>query len=284
MKIFRTGMELQTHIKELKGKKQKIGFVPTMGALHNGHLSLVAEAAKENNVVIVSIFVNPTQFNKANDLKNYPRNEAADIETLKNTACNLVYIPTAEEIYPNKESKKKKYEFGRIVEIMEGEQRPGHFDGEATVVSRLFNIVKPNNAYFGQKDFQQFILIKTLANKFLASLKINVVRCPIIREKDGLAMSSRNVRLEESQRKSVSLISKTLFEAKNNYQNYSVIELKEKIKTLINTDKQLKLEYIEIVSDPELNKITEWDKEQKMVACIAVQVGNVRLIDNVYFN
>ncbi|RLD84359.1 MAG: pantoate--beta-alanine ligase [Bacteroidetes bacterium] len=284
MEIFKTGKHLQAHIENLKLKKLKVGFVPTMGALHDGHLSLIKAASKANDVVMVSIFVNPTQFNKPTDLKNYPRNEDSDIKILENSACDIVFIPTVDEIYPNENSMKKKYNFGHIVEIMEGEHRPGHFDGVAMVVSRLFQITKPNNAYFGQKDFQQFILIKTLSDKHLSDLSINVVCCPIIREKDGLAMSSRNILLDKNQRKSAALISKTLFEAKNIYKTYSVKELKENIKTAINADKKLKLEYIEIVSDPELNKITQWDDGQKMVACIAVQVGGVRLIDNVYFN
>lgn len=284
MEIFKTGKHLQAHIEKLKLKKLKIGFVPTMGALHDGHLSLISVAVKANDAVVVSIFVNPTQFNKPDDLKNYPRNVDSDIKILENSGCDMVFIPTVDEIYPEKDSMKKKYNFGKIVEILEGKHRPGHFDGVAMVISRLFKIVKPNNAYFGQKDFQQFILIKKLADKYLSSLNINVVRCPIIREKDGLAISSRNVLLEENQRKSVALISKTLFEAKNIYQNYSVIELKEKIKTAVNADKNLNLEYIEIVSDPELYEITQWDYKKKMVACIAVQVGNIRLIDNVYLN
>ncbi len=284
MDIFKTGNHLQAHIEKLKLQKLKIGFVPTMGALHDGHLSLVAAAATENDMVVVSIFVNPMQFNKSDDLKNYPRDVDSDLKILENSECDLVFVPSVDEMYPNEDSMKKKYDFGKIVEIMEGKHRPSHFDGVATVVSRLFNIVKPHNAYFGQKDFQQFILIKTLADKYLTNLNINVIRCPIIREKDGLAMSSRNVRLNKEQRESAVLISKTLFEAQNIYQNYSVIELKEKIKKAINADKNLGLEYIEIVSSPELNEITNWDDKQKMVACIAVQVGNVRLIDNVYLN
>ncbi|MEN8120090.1 MAG: pantoate--beta-alanine ligase [Bacteroidota bacterium] len=284
MEIFKTGKHLQAHIEKLKLKKLKIGFVPTMGALHDGHLSLVAAAAKENDAVLVSIFVNPTQFNKPDDLKNYPRDVESDIKMLENSGCDMVFIPAVNEIYPDQDSMKINYNFGKIVEIMEGKHRPGHFDGVAMVVSRLFQITKPDNAYFGQKDFQQFILIKTLADKYLSDLNINVVRCPIIREKDGLAMSSRNVLLKKDQRISTALISKILFDAKNNYSNFSVKELKERIKATINSDRNLKLEYIEIVSDPELNEIISWDNEQKMVACIAVQVGDVRLIDNIYLN
>lgn len=284
MEIFKTREELKHRLVELRAKKRKIGFVPTMGALHEGHLSLVCDAAKENDIVVVSIFVNPTQFNNPDDLKKYPRNVEADLQILEKTVCDIVYLPEVNDIYPDEASLKTQYRFGKIVEIMEGKHRPGHFDGVALVVGRLFNIVEPHNAYFGQKDLQQFILIKTLAKKYLSDLGVNVHRCPIIRENDGLAMSSRNVRLNKQQRKSAALISKTLFDSKKNYNSYSVTELKEKIALDINADKNLELEYIEFVSDPNLDEISEWDTEQNMVACIAVQVGNVRLIDNVYLN
>ncbi|OQY02832.1 MAG: pantoate--beta-alanine ligase [Bacteroidetes bacterium 4572_117] len=284
MNIFNTIKHLQEHIENRKIEKKKIGFVPTMGALHNGHLSLVSAAGKENDIVVVSIFVNPTQFNKQDDLKNYPRNISSDIKILENSTCDIVFIPEENEIYPDTGSMAKKYNFGKIVEIMEGKHRPGHFDGVATVVGRLFNIVKPNNAYFGQKDFQQLALIKELVNRHLTDLRINIHGCPIVREKDGLAMSSRNVRLNVDERKSAALISKTLFEAKKHFARYPVKILKEKITTEINADKNLKLEYIEIVTDTGLDEIKQWDVKQKMVACIAVQVGNVRLIDNVYIN
>ena len=284
MQIFNKSKLLQDYITKLKTENKNIGFVPTMGALHNGHLSLITAASKDSDIIVVSIFVNPTQFNKSDDLKNYPRNIDSDLAILENSACDIVFIPSVDEIYPDKSSMKVEYDFGKIVEIMEGKHRPGHFDGVAMVVSKLFNIVKPDNAYFGQKDFQQLILIKTLANKYLSELNINIIGCPIIRENDGLAMSSRNVRLNDEQRKSATLISKTLFEASNNYKKYSVNELKMEIINSINLDNNLKIEYIEIVSSPELNEITEWNDNKKIVACIAVQLGDVRLIDNVYFN
>ena len=284
MEIFKTGKELNQSLVELREKKRKIGFVPTMGALHDGHLSLICEAAKENDIVVVSIFVNPTQFNNPDDLKKYPRNVDSDLQILQKTVCDIVYLPEVDDIYPDEDSLKTVYDFGKIVEIMEGRHRPGHFDGVAMVVGRLFNIVEPHNAYFGQKDFQQFILIKTLAKKYLSNLNINVHRCPIIREEDGLAMSSRNVLLSNEQRKSAALISKILFDAKEKYKEQTVEEFKEDIKLKINADKNLELEYIEFVTDPELDEITRWDNGQSLVACIAVQVGNVRLIDNVYLN
>ncbi len=284
MEVFEKADTVSKFIDKLKAEGKKIGFVPTMGALHRGHLSLIEAARKDNDIVVASIFVNPTQFNNPNDLKNYPRNLDRDLKLLEDNNCDLVFTPSVSEIYPDENSKKSEYHFGKIVKVMEGKFRPGHFDGVANVVSRLFKIIKPDNAYFGQKDFQQYILIKTLADKYLSDLHIQVHRCPIIREKDGLAMSSRNVLLNPEQRKSSALISKTLFWAKDNYQKYTVDELKKQIADKINADKNLKIEYIEFVSDPELDEISNWDSEQKIVACIAVQVGDVRLIDNIYLS
>jgi len=284
MEVFEKADTVSKFIDKLKAEGKKIGFVPTMGALHRGHLSLIEAARKDNDIVVASIFVNPTQFNNPNDLKNYPRNLDRDLKLLEDNNCDLVFTPSVLEIYPDENSKKSEYHFGKIVEVMEGKFRPGHFDGVANVVSRLFKIIKPDNAYFGQKDFQQYILIKTLADKYLSDLHIQVHRCPIIREKDGLAMSSRNVLLNPEQRKSSALIAKTLFWAKDNYQKYTVDELKKQIADKINADKNLKIEYIEFVSDPELDEISNWDSEQKIVACIAVQVGDVRLIDNIYLS
>lgn len=284
MEVFENAVSVSEQIIKLKTAGKKIGFVPTMGALHDGHLSLIEAARKDNDIVVASIFVNPTQFNNPNDLKNYPRNLDRDLKLLEKNNCDLVFTPSVSEIYPNENSKKSEYHFGKIVEVMEGKFRPGHFDGVANVVSRLFKIIKPDNAYFGQKDFQQYILIKTLADKYLSDLNIQIHRCPIIREKDGLAMSSRNVLLSPEQRKSSALISQTLFWAKDNYQKYTVDELKKQITDKINADKNLKIEYIEFVSDPELDELTDWKIERKIVACIAVQVGDVRLIDNIYFN
>ena len=284
MEVFEKADLLRKQIDKLKADGMSIGFVPTMGALHQGHLSLIENARKKNDIVVASIFVNPTQFNNPNDLKNYPRDLDKDLKLLEKNNCDVVFTPSVSEIYPDENSKKSEYHFGKIVEVMEGKFRPGHFDGVANVVSRLFKIVQPDNAYFGQKDFQQYILIKTLADKYLSDLNIQVHRCPIIREPDGLAMSSRNVLLSPQQRKSAVLISQTLFWAKDNYQKLSVNELKKAITDKINADNNLKVEYIEFVTDPDLDEVNEWAKDRKIVACIAVQVGKVRLIDNVYFN
>ncbi|MBN1252505.1 MAG: pantoate--beta-alanine ligase [Bacteroidales bacterium] len=275
---------LRNKLEVLKKSGKKIGFVPTMGALHDGHISLINCAEKQNDIIVVSIFVNPTQFNNINDLTTYPRNNDKDIEILKKTKCKFLFLPSVEEIYPDDKSKEIKYNFGYLTTVMEGKYRPSHFDGVALVVSKLFNIVKPNNAYFGQKDFQQFIVIQHLANYFLSELNINVIRCPIIREADGLAMSSRNIRLNNIQRESAVLISKTLFEAKEKFIKLSVNDLKAWINDKINQDENLVVEYIEIVTDPDLIEITDWNTKDKIVACIAVNVGDIRLIDNVYFN
>ena len=283
MEIIEKANLLSKKIEILKINKS-IGFVPTMGALHKGHLSLIDCASKENDIVIVSVFVNPTQFNNSSDLKSYPRNFNDDIEILKKTKCDFLFLPSEKEMYPNEQSKEVNYDFGYITTVMEGKFRPSHFDGVALVVSKLFNIVHPNNAYFGQKDFQQFIVIQKLASKFLKHLDINVIRCPIIREDDGLAMSSRNVRLSNEQRKASVLISKTLFKAKENYKNYLIDDLKTWIKNSINKDINLNVEYVEIVTDPDMLDIRNWNILDKIVACIAVNVGNIRLIDNVYFN
>jgi len=282
MEIIKNVNILTNKLSILK-KSKSIGFVPTMGALHKGHLSLVKCASENNDIVVVSIFVNPTQFNNGSDLKSYPRNFNDDINILKQVKCDILFLPSENEMYPDEKSKKVNYDFGYLTTIMEGKFRPSHFDGVALIVSKLFNIVKPNNAYFGQKDFQQFIVIQYLASKFLKKLNINVVKCPIIREDDGLAMSSRNIRLNNEQRKSSVLISKTLFNAKKEYKNYSVNNLKTQIKESINKNNNLKIEYIEIVTDPDMFVVDNWNINDKIVVCVAVNVGNIRLIDNVYF-
>ena len=285
MEIIEKADILSEKLNNLKiNKNRSIGFVPTMGALHQGHLSLINCAAKSNDIIVVSIFINPTQFNKSSDLKTYPKNLDNDLKMLKNVKCDFLFLPSEEEMYPDKKSKQVNYDFGYLTSVMEGRFRPSHFDGVALVVSKLFNIVQPTNAYFGQKDFQQFIVIQHLASNFLSHLNINVVRCPIIREDDGLAMSSRNIRLNTEQRKSSALISKTLFKAKEIYKNFNVKDLKKWIEDSINIDNNLEVEYVEIVTDPDMLEVDNWDNKDKTVVCIAVNVGNVRLIDNVYLN
>ena len=285
MKIFETINSLQNKISSLKQTGKSIGFVPTMGALHEGHISLVKCSSKENDITVVSIFVNPTQFNNPEDLKKYPRTIEKDIEKLNNTKTNIIFVPSENEMYPEKDN--RKFDFGNIATVMEGKHRPGHFNGVAQIVSKLFEAVKPNIAYFGQKDFQQYAIIKQLAKKYLSNLNIKIVSCPIIRELDGLAMSSRNVRLNTEQRKNATLISQTLFKAKetNNLKGCgtTVSELKKWVVEQINANKYLQVEYFEIVDNTNLNSIKNWNENNTKVACIAVFCGKIRLIDNLIF-
>ncbi len=284
MKVINKVEELTVELNIFRSKGLSIGFVPTMGALHQGHLSLIETAGKENDLVVMSIFVNPTQFNNSEDLKKYPRDLNKDIELIKKSACSIVFAPDEKDIYPDENSKKSDFNFGLLTKIMEGKFRPSHFDGVAMVVKRLFEIVQPSKAYFGQKDIQQFLVINHLNNHYLADLKITLVKCPIIREPDGLAMSSRNLLLNDDSRKSAGLIAKTLIQAKENYKSFSVEELKKWVIDNINKDTKLKVEYFELVNDPDLEEIKIWDKNKKILACIAVFAGSIRLIDNIYFN
>src|SRR5690554_1193475 len=203
MILVKTIKELKEYLGELR-KNGSVGLIPTMGALHNGHLSLVNEAVRENPVVVVSIFVNPTQFNDPNDLRRYPRNLDADLKMLEPTGCDLVFAPEAEEIYPEPDSYREKFDFGQLEKVMEGKHRPGHFNGVAQVVSKLFHIVEPNKAYFGLKDFQQLAIIKKMVQ--MLKMPVEIVPCPIIREESGLAMSSRNELLSAEERKNAALI------------------------------------------------------------------------------
>jgi pantoate--beta-alanine ligase len=284
MKLIKTIKDLNQELECYKNQAKTVGFVPTMGALHQGHLSLVQIAGLQNDIVVVSIFVNPTQFNNPDDLRNYPRDLSTDLNLLEPTACNIVFAPDEKEIYPDENSKKGNFDFGFLSQVMEGKYRQGHFDGVGIIVKRLFELVKPTRAYFGQKDIQQYLIINKLNNNYLKELNIELVKCPIVREKDGLAMSSRNVLLNSSQRKSACLISQSLFEAQKIYKDFSTESLKKFIIDKINTDANLKVEYFELVSEPDLGLIESWDIKEKILACVAVQVGNVRLIDNIYFN
>jgi pantoate--beta-alanine ligase len=273
-------------IKGLKNKLNEIkeagttGFVPTMGALHAGHISLVQQAVSENKTVVVSIFVNPTQFNDPKDLERYPRNLNTDLKLLEKTGCQIVFAPTSEEIYPEPDT--RKFNFGALETVMEGKHRPGHFNGVAQVVSKLFDIVQPDKAYFGLKDFQQLAIIKEMVLQL--KLPVEIVPCPIVREVSGLAMSSRNELLSAEERKNAAIISKTLFEAKKLSEHKSVRELVEWITKTINKNPYLTVEYVEIVDGRQLQPVKSWDDEGEKVCCVAVFCGKVRLIDNVVFN
>lgn len=257
-----------------------VGFVPTMGALHEGHLSLVKRAVAENSVVVVSVFVNPTQFNDPKDLERYPRTLENDLKLLEPTGCNIVFVPGVKEVYP--EPDLRKFNFGKLETVMEGEHRPGHFNGVAQVVSKLFDMVKPNKSYFGLKDFQQLAIVKNMVKQL--QLPVEIVPCTIIREKNGLAMSSRNELLSDEQRKNASVISETLFKAKELKEQKSLQELKEWVAERINQNPFLDVEYFEIVDDEQLQPVKNWDEKNTKVGCVAVFCGKIRLIDNVVFN
>jgi len=279
MQLYTTIKNLQKVLSEKRSAGNSIGFVPTMGALHQGHLELVKRSVLENDATVVSIFVNPTQFNNANDLLKYPRTLEVDCDLLQTVACTCVFAPEVKEIYPEPDT--RSFIFGDLVTGMEGRFRPGHFNGVAQVVSRLFDIVKPDKAYFGEKDFQQLAVVRELVRQL--DLNIQIIACPIVREKDGLAMSSRNRRLNENQRKQAAIIAKTLFESTEKKNNFSVPELKQWVINQINAASELQVEYFEIVDGITLHPIEKWKDTNNSVGCIAVFAGEVRLIDNVTY-
>jgi len=279
MKLFRTINELQHLLTANKSAGLTIGFVPTMGALHPGHLSLVNRAGRENDRVVVSIFVNPTQFNDPSDLRNYPRTLDADTALLSTCRCDYVFAPSVEEIYPVPDT--RKFDFGSLELVMEGHFRPGHFKGVAQVVSKLFDLVKPDKAYFGLKDFQQYAIIKKMCA--MMKLPIGIVACDIVREADGLAMSSRNALLTPEHRAIAPQIFSTLQKALKEAGQFTPEEVRKHVTDRINSFELLKVEYFEIVDELTLEAITSWDQEGTKVGCIAVFAGNVRLIDNICF-
>ncbi|MGD9555491.1 MAG: pantoate--beta-alanine ligase [Mangrovibacterium sp.] len=272
--------KLKALISEKKGEGKKIGFVPTMGALHAGHLSLVERAGIESDYVVVSIFVNPTQFNDPNDLIRYPKNLERDLSLLEPTACRLVFAPEADAIYPEPDT--RRFDFGQLEQVMEGRFRPGHFNGVAQVVSKLFDLIGPDKAFFGLKDFQQIVIVKAMVKKL--NLPVEIVSCPIIREEEGLAMSSRNERLTPRQRKNAAHIYRTLREARNKARQMNVNELCRWVVEQIDANEDLKTEYFDIVDDETLQRVKSWDEPVNKVGCIAVFCGDVRLIDNLAFN
>jgi pantoate--beta-alanine ligase len=280
MQVFHFKRELVDYLNSLRNLNKTIGLVPTMGALHHGHLSLLSYSLRENDITLATVFVNPAQFNDKNDLLNYPRTLENDIDMLARAKCDLVFCPEADEMYPEPDC--RVFDFGTIGNIMEGLLRPGHFNGVAQIVTKFFDLIKPDKAYFGEKDFQQLAIIKYLVQKF--SYPVDIIACPIIREPDGLAMSSRNRLLSIEQRKRAPLISLTLFEAVKKKNQLNVEEIKKWVVEKINSDSNFKTEYFEIVDDMHLKPISAWNDRSKKVGCIAVRVGNIRLIDNVRFD
>ncbi len=280
MKVFEKVSELQHYLDSLTQSGKKIGFVPTMGALHQGHISLVERGVAENDVCVVSIFVNPIQFNNPDDLKNYPRTLEADLALLAPTGCKVVFTPSEKEVYP--ESDNRVFDLGFLDTIMEGKHRPGHFQGVAKVVNRLFEIVKPTNAYFGEKDFQQIAVLRHMVA--ITKQKVNIVSCPIVREADGLALSSRNRLLTPEHRKNAPFIAKTLLEARNKKNLMSVKELSQWVVNQINSNPFLEVEYFEIANAKNLEILSDWQPNETAIGCITVKAGNVRLIDNIMFD
>ncbi|MDR2087488.1 MAG: pantoate--beta-alanine ligase [Dysgonamonadaceae bacterium] len=280
MKKIDTALDLQKELASERARKKSVGFVPTMGALHQGHLELVKRSAAENDVSVVSIFVNPTQFNDKNDLLKYPRTPDADCRLLEETvADSIVFVPAVEEIYPQPDT--RQFAFGSLVTVMEGKFRPGHFNGVAQVVSRLFEIVAPDKAYFGEKDFQQLAVIRELVKQL--NLPVQIVACPIVREKSGLAMSSRNARLTAVQREEAAIISQTLFESKRRKNNYPPESLKTWVTDRINAAPGFRIEYFDIVDGFTLQSIQKWEDTEYPVGCVAVFAGEIRLIDNIVY-
>ena len=261
---------------KLVNKVDSVGLVPTMGSLHEGHLSLIRRALSENEKVIVSIYVNPLQFNSSDDLKKYPRDIKNDLQKLEALSDIIAYVPNDNEMY-KKDKKKKKYNFGQFTKIMEGKMRPGHFNGVGTVVEKLLRMFNPTNAYFGEKDFQQLILIKALVRE--QKLKVNIIGCKTIREDDGLAMSSRNKLLNNTERESASHIIRLLNKARELYKSSTLEETKRNILKDALMIENLNLEYFEIHDTSDLSGFFEQEKEIR--AFIACKVGNIRLIDNV---
>ena len=279
MKLVHTIQELRVELDVLRKAGKKIGFVPTMGALHEGHASLVRRAVEENDIVVVSDFVNPTQFNDKNDLLKYPRTLEADCELLKKEGTAFVFAPSVEEIYPEPDT--RQFSYAPLDTVMEGKFRPGHFNGVCQVVSKLFMIVEPDKAYFGEKDFQQLAIIREMVKQMQFPLEI--VGCPIVREEDGLALSSRNARLSEEQRQQALNISKTLFASKEYAATHSVAETQKFVEDSIASSEGLELEYFELVDGTTLQKISDWNETDYVVGCITVFCGEVRLIDNIKY-
>ena len=277
MLVFNNIEKLQQHLSTIYAENQ-IGFVPTMGALHQGHLSLIAQSQLKNDITIVSIFINPTQFNNIEDLEKYPRHLESDLKQLESINCDIVFTPNANDIY-NNSIIASRFNFDGLEYQMEGAFREGHFDGVGTIVKRLFEIIQPNNAYFGEKDFQQLQIIKALVKQNL--FEINIQACEIYREKDGLAMSSRNTRLSSTQRKEVPLIYKTILRVKELFKAESYSNIQSWVSNQFEDNPILSLDYFEITDESTLRTIKSKEIDKKYRAFIAINVGDIRLIDNI---
>lgn len=265
---------------ELLRRDGSVGLVPTMGALHEGHISLVTKCKSENRTCVVSIFVNPTQFNDKKDLQNYPRTESADCDMLERAGCDIVFMPSAEEVYPSVDN--REFTFGGLENYMEGPSRPGHFNGVAQVVSKLFDFVKPDKAYFGEKDFQQLAIIRRMTKDL--ALPIEIVGCPIMRASDGLALSSRNMLLSDEHRRLASYIYKVLTASLDLTSSMSVSEVEAWVTTEIEKCSEMKVEYYTISNGTDLSPAREWNESGGVQGCITVRIGGIRLIDNIKYS
>lgn len=279
MKLIRTIKELQTELDAYRKEGKKIGLVPTMGALHAGHASLVKRSVAENEATVVSVFVNPTQFNDKNDLAKYPRNLDADCRLLEGVGATFVFAPAVEEMYPQPDT--RQFCFAPLDTVMEGAFRPGHFNGVAQIVTKLFDAVQPDNAYFGEKDFQQLAIIREMVKQL--GYKLHIVGCAIVREADGLALSSRNARLSDKERKIALNISQTLFKSRTFAANHSLKDTIKFVEDSIAAVEGLRLEYFQIVDGNTLQPIENWEDTDYIVGCITVFCGEVRLIDNIKY-
>ncbi len=279
MRVINTIIELKEALASCRAAGSSIGFVPTMGALHAGHASLVERAVKENGTVVVSVFVNPTQFNDKNDLKNYPRTLDADCALLEKVGASIVFAPSVEEMYPTEDT--RRFSFAPLDEVMEGACRPGHFNGVAQIVSKLFYAVEPDKAYFGEKDFQQLAIIREMVRQL--QLPVTIVGCPIVREDDGLAMSSRNTLLSPEERDRAVKISQTLFASLEFAREHTLVETRAFVEEAINAVDGFELEYYRIVDGDSLQEIDNWADSDYIMGCIALFCGKIRLIDNIKY-
>jgi pantoate--beta-alanine ligase len=279
MKIIHTVKELQTELSGDRSEGKTIGFVPTMGALHAGHASLVKCSVNENDVTVVSIFVNPTQFNDKEDLKKYPRTLEADCKLLEPMGVAYVFAPSVEEMYPVPDT--RKFSYPPLDTVMEGVHRPGHFNGVCQIVSKLFDAVKPHRAYFGEKDFQQLAIVREMVRRM--KLDVDIIGCPVIREVDGLAMSSRNMRLSVQERENALEIPRTLYKSRTFASSHTVCETRKFVEDAIAGAPGLQLEYFAIVDGNTLQAVDRWDISDNVVGCITVCCGDVRLIDNIKY-
>ena len=279
MKVIHTIKDLQAELTVLRAQGKKVGLVPTMGALHVGHASLVKRSVSENGVTVVSVFVNPTQFNDKNDLAKYPRTLDADCRLLEDCGAAFAFAPSVEEMYPQPDT--REFSYAPLDTVMEGAFRPGHFNGVCQIVSKLFDAIQPDRAYFGEKDFQQLAIIREMVRQM--NYKLEIVGCPIVREEDGLALSSRNKRLSAQERENALNISRTLFKSRTFATSHTVSETQKMVEEAIEAAPGLRLEYFEIVDGNTLQKVNSWEDAQYVVGCTTVFCGEVRLIDNIKY-